>query len=274
MKTKILIVAGVLSICLSPLSMFAQGALTPPGAPAPTMKSLDQIEPRTPISSPFTYIFNPGSYYVTTNLVGNGYGIEVECDNVTIDLCGFTLQGQAGSTSGIYILGSYTNITIRNGTVTGWGVDGIGFDYPIVSPQNMILENLTVTANGKHGIAIGNNCVVSDCTIQNNNWLGIDVNGNSSRITHNSLTDNDTGGHPGAAGIAVEGNNNLIEDDFVEGVNGNNGIVILTGSSNLVMKNSVIGWGTSNDYIIPQFNDGGPVGTAAASTSPWANIAH
>ena len=47
---------------------FAQGALTPPGAPAPTMKSLAQIEPRTPISSvPFT-ITQPGSYYLTTNL--------------------------------------------------------------------------------------------------------------------------------------------------------------------------------------------------------------
>lgn len=47
---------------------FAQGSLTPPGAPEPTMKTLDQIEARTPISSaPFT-IIRPGSYYLTTNL--------------------------------------------------------------------------------------------------------------------------------------------------------------------------------------------------------------
>src|SRR5580698_1789256 len=49
-------------------TVFAQGSLTPPGAPAATMKSLDQIEPRTPISSaPFT-ITNPGSYYLAANL--------------------------------------------------------------------------------------------------------------------------------------------------------------------------------------------------------------
>jgi hypothetical protein len=32
-----------------PLSAFAQGPLTPPGAPAPTMKTLDQVEPRIPL---------------------------------------------------------------------------------------------------------------------------------------------------------------------------------------------------------------------------------
>jgi hypothetical protein len=30
---------------------FAQGSLTPPAAPTPTMKTLDQIERRTPIST-------------------------------------------------------------------------------------------------------------------------------------------------------------------------------------------------------------------------------
>jgi hypothetical protein len=31
---------------------FAQGSLTPPGAPAATMKTLAQIEPRTPVDAP------------------------------------------------------------------------------------------------------------------------------------------------------------------------------------------------------------------------------
>lgn len=61
-------------------SAFAQGSLTPPGAPGPTMLTLSQIEPRTPISSaPFT-ITAPGSYYLTANLsvtTNNGVTISV-----------------------------------------------------------------------------------------------------------------------------------------------------------------------------------------------------
>ena len=71
MKTqrKLAALALLLSTFNSQLStLHAQGGLTPPGAPAPTMKSLAQIEPRTPISSvPFT-ISTAGSYYLTTNV--------------------------------------------------------------------------------------------------------------------------------------------------------------------------------------------------------------
>ena len=76
----------------------AQGPLAPPaGPPAPSMKSLDQIEPRTPISSlPFT-IAAPGSYYVTRNLALSagepGDGITIQTDNVTLDLGGYSLDG-------------------------------------------------------------------------------------------------------------------------------------------------------------------------------------
>ena len=86
---------------------FAQGSLTPPGAPAPTMKSLAQIEPRTPISSlPFT-ITNAGSYFLTTNLTGQAgtNGITISADHVTIDLNGFAIIGVANSGVGVLVSG-------------------------------------------------------------------------------------------------------------------------------------------------------------------------
>ena len=72
MKIQFKLAAPVLlltTINSTSFTAFAQGSLTPPGSPAPTMKTLAQIEPRTSISSvPFT-ISVPGSYYLTANLV-------------------------------------------------------------------------------------------------------------------------------------------------------------------------------------------------------------
>src|SRR5882762_5583961 len=75
MKTKSTLqtAAALLLAVHSQLPMcFAQGTLTPPGAPGPTMKSLDQIEPRKAISSAPFSITTSGSYYLTTNLVVDG----------------------------------------------------------------------------------------------------------------------------------------------------------------------------------------------------------
>src|SRR5215831_10671546 len=83
---------------------FAQGSLTPPGAPAPGMKTLAQLEPRAPIASaPFT-ISTSGSYYLTTNLnVSAGDAISIATNGVTLDLGGFTISSTAPSAAGYAI---------------------------------------------------------------------------------------------------------------------------------------------------------------------------
>ena len=81
-----LIVTAAL-VCIFPC-VYGQGDLAPSSSPTPTMKTLDQLEPRVPISSLPYDITTSGSYYVTTNLVGTAgtNGITIVTDNVTIDL--------------------------------------------------------------------------------------------------------------------------------------------------------------------------------------------
>src|ERR1700704_2911468 len=105
------VVAGA-ALLASTMSIFAQGSLTPPGAPAPTMKTLNQIESRTGIdpSVPgFTTPYNitqPGSYYLAGNInISNGTSaIVISTDNVTLDLNGFALISTSNPAAGSGVL--------------------------------------------------------------------------------------------------------------------------------------------------------------------------
>ncbi len=98
----------VMLCCLAVPSAFAQGPLTPPGAPAPTMKTLDQIRPGIPITNlPFT-ISSWGHYYLTGNLTvfdTNQPAITVSAGGVTIDL-----NGAGNNEGGIAVYGSANRI--------------------------------------------------------------------------------------------------------------------------------------------------------------------
>jgi len=193
MKTKSMLRTAGLALALStlhsPLSTcLAQGTLTPPGAPAPTMKSLDQIEARTPIASaPFT-ITAPGSYYLTTNLtISGGDAITIATNGVTLDLNGFTITStDPGATGfGIRLHSGSRNLAILNGHVQSgvtnnagtYGGPGFGYGIAYDSPPlvNVRVVGVSVSGCRYDGIYLGwdDTTVVEGCTVRTVGSFGI-----------------------------------------------------------------------------------------------------
>lgn len=180
MKASLL--AHLLLLLAAPF-LSAQGPLTPPGAPAPMMKSLDQIEartpipasPATPVNGPHFTITTPGSYYLTGNVTVNyGHGILINSSDVTLDLNGFriasTNTSQANGTA--VFVSSGSRLTIRNGNIKGDGFSrGISGDYIM---NQTLVENIHISAVSGTAIALGyfenlgaqnivKNCTVKSC---------------------------------------------------------------------------------------------------------------
>ena len=200
------------------------GDLEPGAPPAPTMKTLDEVEPRLPISSvPYT-ITQSGSYYLTGNLTSTGNGIRVNADNVTIDLMGYTLTVPGSGTNYGISMETRMNVEIKNGTVRDFGKDGIRDlgGSGAKSHKNRVI-NVRTISNGEMGIRLwGRSQVIKDCSAIENGDIGILVG------CENILVGN-TAWKNGDSGIDVENDNTLIGN--TSGENVGHGIDAMSGNT-------------------------------------------
>ena len=255
------------------------------------MKTLQQIEPRTPISSlPFT-ISSPGSYYLTGSLESTNSGITVAIDNVTIDLMGFTIGGaQNTNHPGISIAGGddvmRRNVVIRNGSITRFGV-GIF----VKNTQSALISNLIIhqnTAEGIHLVSIDpgvcTDVTVEQCTVTDNSSFGIYAftqnqpqNNRDHTIRNNRISGNFTAGVRlvRTQGCVVDGNT------FGKQVPNELGAFAVWNSlgRNFTVRNfergntngiGVAYWGFNGSETIGPIVD--TTGYLPTTNSPWANL--
>ncbi|MDX2175126.1 MAG: hypothetical protein SF028_01520 [Candidatus Sumerlaeia bacterium] len=149
MRTRFRLSAVPAIFALSTLATCAlAGDLTPPGAPAPTMKPLSLVEPRTAITQsmiPMT-ISAPGSFYLAENLTCDSapVAITLASGQVSIDLNGFSISGLGASPSNSLTAIKSSAESNRNQSVRGGSV--VGFkDGAIRLGEAATIEDVSVT---------------------------------------------------------------------------------------------------------------------------------
>jgi parallel beta-helix repeat protein len=218
--------ALLLAIPFLSMQVWGQGSLTPTGAPAAVMKTLDQVEPRKPVSnSQNTSISKAGSYYLTENITN---GISIEGDNIVLDLMGYSCSKQSGAVIRIYNWADH--ITVKNGILLpGSDAYGIqsesygncfenltinGFNAPvgIYANSSDIIRNCSISGTYGDGILAGSQVEIRNCRLLRNNTLtGITASNNCIIVGNIILGGGDM------RGLRLQGTNNLVSDNIVKG---------------------------------------------------------
>ena len=176
---------AAIAMSLAAGSTMAGNLNPPPGPPAPTMKTLSEVEPRVPISALPATISQPGSYYLTRTLTASGAGdtITIQANDVTLDLNGYALDGAGVGQIGICRCGagSLTNWVIRNGTLRNWFGSGVSAQ----SVESVRVENVTLVNSGLTGLILGDRARVTDTTVMIGNVVADGINvGQQAMVDH------------------------------------------------------------------------------------------
>lgn len=244
-----------------------------------------QDEVRIAIGSlPYT-INQHGSYYLTGNLNGSRGGISISADDVTLDLMGFTIDGGgAGVTSyGIFLSGG-NNVTIRNGTVKGFGWGGIyqgaaSVRYTTVMDINALNNGTLGTDTSFSGIYLRSpHSHVERCNAGNNGGYGIHVYTSSKVINSTAYSNSGTYGINAFTSSILSGNTVYNHLGMSYAIFGDSGVEL---SGNTASNNHGAGGIYGGDGAVlagntAQNNDGigifGGIGASFIANNAYSNV--
>jgi len=289
------------------------GELEPPVPPGtPTMKSLNEVEPRQPIYPdmlPLTIYGEGSSWYLAEHIDVTTGGITVYASDVTIDLMGHKLTGHHNN--GPAISAPYTGgVTVRNGTIVGWdkglalnseatvvGVRVYGANYSCIelNYDSQVIDSMAVGC-GDHGIVVGSGSLVRGCiasgNIENGIWAKSLQSGTyqGSLIVENVVQNNlrngiRVDGHSTVLNNQIRGNDQIVaegkagvwvygEGNRIEGnhIAYNNIGIDLDGHENIIIKNSLV-HNLTAAYSVDPSAIGNVFEIGTGPTAgPWANF--
>ena len=184
-------------------------------------------------------IKEPGYYRVVNNLSTQSEGINIFTDNVVLDLGGFKLDGEtenvASSYDGVFA-NHRRNITVRNGTITGFknginiydeDIDNLS-DVEKLTSSGHLIENIRAVRNQRVGIMI----VARSSSVRDNLVSGVLGNVSAQDLLYSY------GISAQGPGLIIENNQvvNIVPPKNGEGV----GITIGRAGTGCIVKNNLV----------------------------------
>ncbi|MEQ8767428.1 MAG: right-handed parallel beta-helix repeat-containing protein [Planctomycetota bacterium] len=167
----------------------------------------------------------PGIYRLAESMNVAKGGIRVESDDVVVDLSGQRIVGRTDG-AGVTIAGARRNVTVRNGTLVGFGTAAILGAESV----GLRVEDVTVRDGRGDGLVVGAGASVVNCRVLENRGVGI-VAGIGSRLQAMTILSN------GSDGVRVGAGSLILQTTVI----GNGGIGIVPGDETVLSEVTATG---------------------------------